>query len=73
MRDLLDPLALASVATLPRGHVFHPACVKGLRSFGEDDARLFLFQYNSAKSANGSRGALTAEERKHMDEVDAGD
>ena len=30
----LDPLALASAATLPCGHVFHPACVEGLRSFG---------------------------------------
>ena len=30
----LDPLALASGATLPCGHVFHPACVEGLRSFG---------------------------------------
>ncbi len=30
----LDPLALASAATLPCGHVFHPACVEGLRAFG---------------------------------------
>ncbi len=30
----LDPLILASAATLPCGHVFHPACVQGLRSFG---------------------------------------
>jgi TPR repeat protein len=30
----LEPLSLASAATLPCGHMFHPACVEGLRSFG---------------------------------------
>lgn len=30
----LDPLSLATAANLPCGHVFHPACVERLRSFG---------------------------------------
>ena len=30
----LDPLALTSAATLPCGHVFHPACVEGCGRLG---------------------------------------
>lgn len=30
----LDPLSLVTSSTLPCGHVFHPACVEGLRTFG---------------------------------------
>jgi hypothetical protein len=30
----LGPLSLAEAVTLPCGHMFHPACVKGLRAFG---------------------------------------
>ena len=31
----LDPLVLASAATPQCGHMFHPACVEKLRSFGQ--------------------------------------